>query len=178
MNLVDYYTYTININHSNGSISDSWWAANYLRFIYHSVVKFHITLFASNIVNIYYIMVAAIIGASPTLSWSMGTCASTDRPMTDRPMTDRPMTDRPTTDRPCPSQSHDIDMLILIHCTCPRCHVHVRGEQWTVTREAENADDGKAKSRGDTRTTKCKAGKRERPAKTKESTGDRGRMGG
>ena len=173
MNLVDYYTYTININHSNGSISDSWWAANYLGFIYHSVVKFHITLFASNIVNIYYIMVAAIIGASPTLSWSMGKCASTDRPMTDRPMTDRP-----TTDRPCPSQSHDIDMLILIHCTCPHCHVPVRGEQWTVTREAENADDGKAKSRGDTRTRKCKAGKRERPAKTKESTGDRGRMGG
>ena len=168
MNLVDYYTYTININHSNGSISDSWWAANYLRFIYHSVVKFHITLFATNIVNIYYIMVAAIIGASPTLSWSVGTCASTDRPMTDWP----------TTDRPCPSQSHDIDMLILIHCTCPRCHVHVRGEQWTVTREAENADDGKAKSRGDTRTMKCEAGKRERPAKTKESTGDRGRMGG
>ena len=134
MNLVDYYTYTINTNHSNGSISDSWRAANYLRFIYHSVVKFHITLFATNIVNTYYIMVAAIIGASPTLSWSMGTRASTDRPMTDRPTTDRPMTDRPTTDQPttdrlCPSQSHDIDTLILISCTCPRCHTHVRGEQ-------------------------------------------------
>ena len=58
---------------------------------------------------------------------------------------------RPT-DRPCPSQSRDIDRLHVP--TLP--HWCAR---WTLTRAV---DDGKAKSRGDTRTTKCEAGKRDR----------------
>ena len=37
-----------------------------------------------------------------------------------------------------------------------------------------SSGDGKAKSREDTRATNCGAGTRDRPAKTKENTGDTG----
>ena len=71
-------------------------------------------------------------------------------------------------DRPC--------HVILIRCTCPRCHAMPRSSScawwWTVqcvssgdSYKTENTDDGKAKSR-DTRgrATNCEAGTRERSA--------------
>ena len=97
---------------------------------------------------------------SPTLSWSTGPRASTDRPI------NRALRGRPT-DRVRPIH------VILIRCACPRCqtappcHTHVRDVNSAVrsgdSYKTENADDEKAKSR-DTRATNCEAGTRERPA--------------
>ena len=86
---------------------------------------------------------------SPTLLWSTGERASTDRPGNQ------------PTDRPCPSQSRDIDRLHV-----PTLHAYVRSE----------SDKGRRRWEGEKQ--QCEAGKRERPAKTKESPGDRGQMGG
>ena len=47
-----------------------------------------------------------------------------------------------------------------------------------VNSAVRSSGDGKAKSRGDTHAMNCEAGMRERPAKTKENTGDTGGTGG
>ena len=47
-----------------------------------------------------------------------------------------------------------------------------------VNSAVRSSVDGKAKSRGDTHATNCKAGTREIPAKMKENMGDPGRTGG
>ena len=88
--------------------------------------------------------------ASPTLAWSTGPRASTDR----------------LTDRPCPSHSHDTDTLHVP--TLPRGAAMPRSYQNSAVHsrdiyKTENADDVKAKSR-DTHTMNCEAGTRERPA--------------
>ena len=95
-------------------------------------------------------MVAAIIGASLSEPHTIVVYGNT-------------CIDRPT-DRVCPSH------VILICCTCSRCHAHVCSEQGTVTRRGREHRWWEGE-KGDTRTMKCEAGKREIPVKTEESNG-------
>ena len=79
--------------------------------------------------------------------WFTGTHDSTDR----------------LTDHVCPS--HVILMLTLPpHATLIRVVVNSVVSSSGDSYKTENADDWKAKSRGDTRATNCEAGTRERPA--------------
>ena len=90
--------------------------------------------------------------ANPTLAWSTGTHASTDRP--------------------CPSHSHDTDTLHVSMLACCKAMPHLRSCARVVVNSAVRSDDsyktanmdnGKVKS-WDTRATNCETGTRERTA--------------